>query len=94
MEDSLICWLLVVVCAPHCIRNPYLVAKIIEVLFVINPGIQSRTENLHSRVMSHPISITYLPSYLMKFYTGMFHNDLESSTTKFIFVTGTMLLLL
>lgn len=71
MEDSLICWLLVVVCAPHCIRNPYLVAKIIEVLFVINPGIQSRTENLHSRVMSHPISITYLPSYLMKFYTDV-----------------------
>ncbi|XP_034248933.1 ubiquitin conjugation factor E4 B [Thrips palmi] len=71
MEDSLICWLLVVVCAPHCIRNPYLVAKIIEVLFVINPGIQSRTENLHSRVMSHPISITHLPSYLMKFYTDV-----------------------
>ncbi|KAK3929272.1 Ubiquitin conjugation factor E4 B [Frankliniella fusca] len=71
MEDSLICWLLVVVCAPHCIRNPYLVAKIVEVLFVVNPGIQSRTETLHSRVMSHPIAIAYLPSYLMKFYTDV-----------------------
>ncbi|KAJ1522043.1 hypothetical protein ONE63_002360 [Megalurothrips usitatus] len=71
MEDSLICWLLLIVCAPHCIRNPYLVAKIVEVLFVINPGIQSRTENLYSRVMSHPISISYLPSYLMKFYTDV-----------------------
>ncbi|XP_026280818.1 ubiquitin conjugation factor E4 B isoform X1 [Frankliniella occidentalis] len=71
MEDSLICWLLVVVCAPHCIRNPYLVAKIVEVLFVVNPGIQSRTETLHSRVMSHPIAIAHLPSYLMKFYTDV-----------------------
>ena len=71
MEDSLITWLLFAVCAPHSIRNPYLVAKIIEVLYVINPGIQSRTENLHLRVMAHPISTTHLPSYLMKFYTDV-----------------------
>ena len=71
MEDSLITWLLVAACSPHCIKNPYLVAKIIEVLFVINPGIQSRTEQLHSRVMAHPISEMHLPSCLMKFYTGV-----------------------
>ncbi|PNF25093.1 hypothetical protein B7P43_G02009 [Cryptotermes secundus] len=69
-EDSLITWLLVVVCSPQCIKNPYMVAKIIEVLFVINPGIQSRTEQLHARVMAHPISEMHLPSCLMKFYTG------------------------
>lgn len=40
MDNSLITWLLVVVCTPHCIRNPYLIAKIIEVLFVINPSVQ------------------------------------------------------
>lgn len=40
MDNSLITWLLVVVCTPHCIRNPYLIAKIIEVLFVINPNVQ------------------------------------------------------
>ena len=47
-----------------------MVAKMIEVLFVINPGIQSRTEQLHARVMAHPISELHLPSCLMKFYTG------------------------
>lgn len=40
VDNSLVTWLLVVVCTPHCIRNPYLIAKIIEVLFVINPSIQ------------------------------------------------------
>ena len=32
----LITWLLVQICAQDCIRNPYLIAKLIEVLFVIN----------------------------------------------------------
>ncbi|XP_066601539.1 ubiquitin conjugation factor E4 B [Prorops nasuta] len=71
VDNSLITWLLVVICTPHCIRNPYLIAKIIEVLFVINPSIQGRTETLHDQVMAHPISKTYLASYLMKFYTDV-----------------------
>lgn len=71
MENSLITWLLVVVCTPHCMRNPYLIAKIIEVLFVINPSVQGKTESLHDQVMSHPISKTFLASYLMKFYTDI-----------------------
>lgn len=71
MEDSMITWLLVAVCSPHCIKNPYLVAKIIEVLFVLNPGIQARTEPLHNKIMAHPVSEQYVPSFLMKFYTDV-----------------------
>ncbi|XP_049949366.1 ubiquitin conjugation factor E4 B [Schistocerca serialis cubense] len=71
MENNLISWLLVAVCCPQFIRNPYLIAKIIEVLFVINPNVQSRTETLHDRVMAHPISQVHLPSCLMKFYTDV-----------------------
>ncbi|XP_046429762.1 ubiquitin conjugation factor E4 B [Neodiprion fabricii] len=71
MDNSLITWLLVVICTPHCIRNPYLIAKIIEVLFVINPSVQGRTETLHDQVMAHEISKTFLASYLMKFYTDV-----------------------
>ncbi|XP_015606835.1 ubiquitin conjugation factor E4 B [Cephus cinctus] len=71
MDNSLITWLLVVICTPHCIRNPYLIAKIIEVLYVINPSVQGRTKTLHEQVMSHPISKTLLASYLMKFYTDV-----------------------
>nr|CAD7398434.1 unnamed protein product [Timema poppensis] len=75
VEDSLVTWLLVGVCSPHYFRNPYLIAKIIEVLFVVNPGIQPRTEQLHARIMAHPISETQLPSCLMKFYTGEEEGD-------------------
>ncbi|XP_066992504.2 ubiquitin conjugation factor E4 B isoform X2 [Anabrus simplex] len=70
-EDSMLTWLLVAVCCPQFIKNPYLVAKMIEVLFVINPGIQSRTDQLHVRVMGHPICQLHLPSCLMKFYTDV-----------------------
>lgn len=70
-ENSLLTWLLIAVCCPQFIKNPYLIAKIIEVLFVISPSIQSRTEILHDRVMAHPISQVHLPSCLMKFYTDV-----------------------
>ncbi|XP_034945689.1 ubiquitin conjugation factor E4 B [Chelonus insularis] len=71
MDNSLITWLLVIICTPHCIRNPYLIAKIVEVLFVINTSVQGRTDTLHDQVMSHPITKTHLASYLMKFYTDV-----------------------
>ncbi|XP_054268263.1 ubiquitin conjugation factor E4 B [Macrosteles quadrilineatus] len=71
MDRSMITWLLVATCSPHCIKNPYLVAKIIEVLFVLNPGFNPHTEELYNRVLSHPISETHLPSCLMKFYTDV-----------------------
>lgn len=71
MEDSLITWILITICSSNYIKNPYLVAKIIEVVFVINPNIQPRTELLYSRFMSHEISQVALPSSLMKFYTDV-----------------------
>uniref|UniRef100_A0A1B6DV73 Ubiquitin conjugation factor E4 B n=1 Tax=Clastoptera arizonana TaxID=38151 RepID=A0A1B6DV73_9HEMI len=71
MDDSMISWLLVTICTPQCIKNPYLVAKIIEVLFVLNPGIHASVDVLHAKIMSHPISEQYLPSFLMKFYTDV-----------------------
>lgn len=71
MEDSLITWILVIICSSHCIKNPYLVAKMIEVVFVINPSIQKRTEHLYSRFMAHEVSRVSLPSCLMKFYTDV-----------------------
>lgn len=71
MEDSLITWLLVAVCNAHQIKNPYLVAKVVEVLFVINPSIQAKMESVYERVMAHQLSQTALPSALMKFYTDI-----------------------
>ncbi|XP_048520078.1 ubiquitin conjugation factor E4 B isoform X3 [Dendroctonus ponderosae] len=70
-EDTLISWLLVTVCSSHMVKNPYLVAKLIEVIFVIIPSIQPRCEPLYIRLMSHHITCTVLPSSLMKFYTDV-----------------------
>jgi ubiquitin conjugation factor E4 B len=71
MEDSLITWLLVTICSSNLIKNPYLVAKLVEVVFVIIPTFQPRCEMLYDRFMSHEISRTVLPSALMKFYTDV-----------------------
>lgn len=50
-DQSIITWILTCVCAPHCIRNPYITAKLVEVLFVTSPSIQ-RTSSLQLSVGS------------------------------------------
>lgn len=72
--DTLLTWILVCICYPAAFKNPYLIAKLIEVLFVLNPSIQPKTEVLNNMMMSHPLSISNLPSSLMNFYTGIFNN--------------------
>lgn len=69
--DKLLTWILVCICKPAAFKNPYLIAKLIEVLFVLNPNIQPKTEVLNNMMMSHPLSVSPLPSALMKFYTGI-----------------------
>lgn len=74
VDDSLITWLLLMICCPQLARSPYLVAKLIEVLFVISSGSPSSRDPLHVHLMEHPLYEIYLPSCLMKFYTGkLFH---------------------
>lgn len=43
LDHSIITWLLTCVCAPHCIKNPYVTAKLVEVLFVTSPSTQPKT---------------------------------------------------
>ncbi|XP_029672500.1 ubiquitin conjugation factor E4 B-like [Formica exsecta] len=70
--SPLITLLLVVVCTPHCIRNPHLIAKIIKVLYKIQVGVCTRgTETFSHKFLAHPISKTFLASHLMKFYTDV-----------------------
>uniref|UniRef100_A0A023F2Z1 Ubiquitin conjugation factor E4 B n=2 Tax=Triatoma infestans TaxID=30076 RepID=A0A023F2Z1_TRIIF len=71
LDDTLVTWLLVCVCTPQAIKNPYLVAKVVEVLFVLHSGILPRNQPLYLKIMNHPISEVHLASYLMKFYTDV-----------------------
>jgi len=69
LDHTLITWLLVSVCHPNHFSNPYLVSKLIEVLFVVNPAVQEKTADLYSKIMAHPVCEEHLPSALMRFYT-------------------------
>lgn len=71
IEDPIITWLLSAICHSHLIKNPYLVAKIVEVLFVINLSVPLKLKNVYEKFMDHPMSQTSLPSALMKFYTDI-----------------------
>ncbi len=70
LDQNLLTFLLIMVCTPYYFNNPYLVSKIVEVFFVLNPAVQDRTQELYARFMSHPVSEEHLPSALMRFYTG------------------------
>lgn len=61
------------ICSSHCIKNPYLVAKIVEVVFIVNLLVQDypSTATLYDRFMNNEISQTILPAALMKFYTDV-----------------------
>lgn len=69
MDQSVITWLLTCVCAPHMVKNPYITAKLVEVLFVTSPSIQSASNPLHKNILNHHLAQTVLVSALMKFYT-------------------------
>ncbi|KAG5681557.1 hypothetical protein PVAND_010977 [Polypedilum vanderplanki] len=71
MDNSIITWLLTLVCAPHLIKNPYLTAKLIEVLFVICPSIQSTTTKIYNMIMNHELAQNSLIPALMKFYVDV-----------------------
>ncbi|KAG8225987.1 hypothetical protein J437_LFUL003046 [Ladona fulva] len=78
--ESLIRWLLVMVCCPHLVRSPYLVAKLVEVLFVMCPDVLVHVKPLFMRVISHPMAQQHLSSSLMKFYADV---ETTGSTTEF-----------
>ncbi|KAK3104970.1 hypothetical protein FSP39_014399 [Pinctada imbricata] len=63
--------LIVFVCSNNYIGNPYLTAKLIEVVFVMNPSVQDRTSVLHEKFLLHPLSISHLVPALMKFYVDI-----------------------
>lgn len=70
--QDIVTFLVVFICSQNYIRNPYLIAKLVEVLFVTNPAVQPRTQRFSEMMENHPLSIKQLVPALMKFYTGGF----------------------
>jgi len=73
-SQELIVFLVTFIANPHYASNPYLVAKLIEVIFVSSPTLHNYTAVFHHRLLSHPLSEKHLARALMKFYT-----DVEST---------------
>ncbi|XP_063799900.1 ubiquitin conjugation factor E4 B isoform X1 [Pseudophryne corroboree] len=71
-------FLVVLLCNQNYIRNPYLVAKLVEVMFVTNPAIQHRTQKFFEIIEGHPLSTKLLVPSLMKFYTDVEHTGATS----------------
>lgn len=68
--QDIVTFLVVFICSQNYIRNPYLIAKLVEVLFVTNPAVQPRTQRFSEMMENHPLSVKQLVPALMKFYTG------------------------
>ncbi|KAF4078052.1 hypothetical protein AMELA_G00194950 [Ameiurus melas] len=71
-------FLVVFICSQNYIRNPYLIAKLVEVLFVTNPAVQPRTQRFFEMIENHPLSVNQLVPALMKFYTDVEHTGATS----------------
>ncbi|XP_075165456.1 ubiquitin conjugation factor E4 B-like [Haematobia irritans] len=68
IDHSIVTWLLTSVCAPHMIKNPYVTAKLVEVLFVFSLG---PANILNISIWNHELAQTVLCSSLMKFYVDI-----------------------
>uniref|UniRef100_A0A8C6MLH3 Ubiquitin conjugation factor E4 B n=1 Tax=Nothobranchius furzeri TaxID=105023 RepID=A0A8C6MLH3_NOTFU len=76
--QDVVTFLVVFICSENYIRNPYLIAKLVEVLFVTNPAVQPRTQRFSEMMENHPLSIKHLVPALMKFYTDVEHTGATS----------------
>nr|KAF6508925.1 ubiquitination factor E4B [Rousettus aegyptiacus] len=76
--QDVVMFLVVMLCSQNYIRNPYLVAKLVEVMFMTNPAVQPRTQKFFEMIENHPLSTKLLVPSLMKFYTDVEHTGATS----------------
>ena len=77
--DKVIQLLIVMICSQNYVNNPYLIAKLVEVLFVMNPNVQPRAEKICEKILLHELSREFLAPALMQFYTGKFGYAVEKN---------------
>ncbi|XP_078413931.1 ubiquitin conjugation factor E4 B isoform X2 [Cetorhinus maximus] len=76
--QDVVTFLVVFICSQNYIRNPYLIAKLVEVVFVTNPAVQPRTQKFYEIMENHPLATKQLVPALMKFYTDVEHTGATS----------------
>ncbi|XP_051961212.1 ubiquitin conjugation factor E4 B isoform X1 [Xyrauchen texanus] len=76
--QDIVTFLVVFICSQNYIKNPYLIAKLVEVLFVTNPAVQPRTQRFFEMMENHPQAVNQLVPALMKFYTDVEHTGATS----------------
>ncbi|KAL1284439.1 Ubiquitin conjugation factor [Trichinella pseudospiralis] len=78
--DTLAHGLLTLVCNADQFKNPYLVAKVVEVIFYTCPHLRPAAHSLHMAILNHPLAPANFFRSLVKFYS-----DVESmgSSTEF-----------
>ncbi|XP_078281134.1 ubiquitin conjugation factor E4 B isoform X2 [Rhinoraja longicauda] len=76
--QDVVTFLVVFTCSQNYIRNPYLIAKLVEVVFVTNPAVQPRTQKFYEMMENHPLATKQLVPALMKFYTDVEHTGATS----------------
>ena len=62
--------LIVMMCSQNYIRNPYLLAKMVEVIFVMQPMVQPKAIKINQALLMHELALSYLTPALMQFYVG------------------------
>ena len=69
--SNLIVFIIMVICSPNYISNPYLTAKFIEIIFLSSPIVNNHLGTFHAKIISHPLAEKNLVRALMKFYTDI-----------------------
>jgi ubiquitin conjugation factor E4 B len=69
--DDLWTLVIVMVCSAHYVSNRYLIAKLIEMMFIINPRVQPQLQRLSDQLLLHPLAFDHLVPSLMKFYADV-----------------------
>jgi len=69
--DNIWTLFIVMICSAHYVTNRYLIAKLIEVLFIVNPSVQPALQKLSDRMLMDPLAVDHLVLALMKFYSDV-----------------------
>ncbi|XP_028966610.1 ubiquitin conjugation factor E4 B [Galendromus occidentalis] len=71
VSPSLVTLLLLPVCAPHYLSNPYLTAKLIEVIFIVSPYLQRINKEFYSQIRRNRLAEKHLAVSLMRLYADV-----------------------